>query len=128
MQNSSGINLTMLCDFYELTMGNGYFAEGMDSRITYFDMFYRSIPDSGGYDVMAGLEQIVDYVKSLHFSQEDISYLAAPGGGLSCTTFRGAEQLASAMFLRADGLSKAVYPGTDIVKNRIPDAYKELIR
>ncbi len=76
MQNSSGINLTMLCDFYELTMGNGYFAEGMDSRITYFDMFYRSIPDSGGYAVMAGLEQIVDYVKSLHFSQEDISYLA----------------------------------------------------
>ena len=59
---------------------------------------------------------------------QDISYLAAPGGGLSCTTFRGAEQLASAMFLRADGLSKAVYPGTDIVKNRIPDAYKELIR
>ena len=76
MQNSSGINLTMLCDFYELTMGNGYLAEGMDSRITYFDIFYRSIPDSGGYAIMAGLEQIVDYVKNLHFNQEDIDYLA----------------------------------------------------
>ena len=72
---STGINLTMLCDFYELTMGNGYLADGMEDRITYFDIFYRSIPDKGGYAIAAGLEQIVDYVQKLHFSEEDIRYL-----------------------------------------------------
>ena len=75
MQSSTGINLTMLCDFYELTMGNGYLADGMEDRITYFDVFYRSIPDKGGYAIAAGLEQIVDYVQKLHFSEEDIRYL-----------------------------------------------------
>ena len=75
MQSSTGINLTMLCDFYELTMGNGYLADGMEDRITYFDIFYRSIPDKGGYAIAAGLEQIVDYVQKLHFSEEDIRYL-----------------------------------------------------
>ena len=75
MQSSTGINLTMLCDFYELTMGNGYLADGMEDRITYFDVFYRSIPDQGGYAIAAGLEQIVDYVQKLHFSEEDIRYL-----------------------------------------------------
>ena len=75
MQSSTGINLTMLCDFYELTMGNGYLADGMEDRITYFDIFYRSIPDQGGYAIAAGLEQIVDYVQKLHFSEEDIRYL-----------------------------------------------------
>ena len=79
MQNSSGINLTMLCDFYELTMGNGYLAEGMEDRITYFDIFYRNIPDNGGYAVMAGLEQIVDYIQKLHFNEEDIRYLEGRG-------------------------------------------------
>ena len=75
MQSSTGINLTMLCDFYELTMGNGYLADGMEDCITYFDIFYRSIPDKGGYAIAAGLEQIVDYVQKLHFSEEDIRYL-----------------------------------------------------
>ena len=79
MPNSSGINLTMLCDFYELTMGNGYLAEGLDKRITYFDIFYRSIPDNGGYAIAAGLEQIVDYVQNLRFTREDIDYLAGRG-------------------------------------------------
>ena len=75
MKSANGINLTMLCDFYELTMGNGYFADGMQDRICYFDIFYRDVPDSGGYAVAAGLEQIVDYVEKLHFDEEDIAYL-----------------------------------------------------
>ena len=58
MKSANGINLTMLCDFYELTMGNGYFADGMKDRVCYFDMFFRSVPDQGGYAVAAGLEQI----------------------------------------------------------------------
>ena len=79
MKSANGINLTMLCDFYELTMGNGYFAEGMQDRITYFDVFYRSVPDDGGFAIAAGLEQVVDYVQNLHFTPEDLAYLRRRG-------------------------------------------------
>ena len=68
-------NLTMLCDFYELTMGNGYFNYGFKDRITYFDLFYRRVPDNGGYAIAAGLEQVIDYIKNLHFGPDDIAYL-----------------------------------------------------
>ncbi len=73
--NGSGINLTMLCDFYELTMGNGYFENGMADRMTYFDVFYRQNPDNGGFAIAAGLEQVIEYVKDLHFDESDIEYL-----------------------------------------------------
>ncbi len=68
-------NLTMLCDFYELTMGNGYFAKGMKDKIVYFDAFYRQNPDNGGFAVFAGLEQIVEYINNLRFDEDDIAYL-----------------------------------------------------
>ncbi len=70
-------NLSMLCDFYELTMGNGYFRNGFYKRNVYFDVFYRSVPDGGGFAIAAGLEQIVEYIQQLHFSPEDIAYLRA---------------------------------------------------
>ena len=69
------LNLTMLCDFYELTMGNGYFENGYKDRICYFDVFFRKCPDGGGFAIAAGLEQIAEYIQSLHFSAEDIEYL-----------------------------------------------------
>lgn len=69
------LNMTMLCDFYELTMGNGYFACGNRDKITYFDLFFRRCPDGGGFAIAAGLQQIVEYVKDLHFDKEDIDYL-----------------------------------------------------
>jgi len=69
------LNLTMLCDFYELTMSNGYFANGYKDRICYFDVFYRQCPDKAGFAIAAGLEQIVQYIKDLHFAPEDIAYL-----------------------------------------------------
>ena len=69
------LNLTMLCDFYELTMGNGYFKHGYKDRICYFDVFFRRCPDNGGFAIAAGLEQIIDYIKDLHFTAEDIEYL-----------------------------------------------------
>lgn len=70
-------NLSMLCDFYELTMSNGYFKKGMYNKTAYFDVFFRSVPDGGGFAVAAGLEQVVDYINDLHFSEEDIAYLRA---------------------------------------------------
>ena len=75
MRVNDDMNLTMLCDFYELTMGNGYFKNGMKDRITYFDVFYRRCPDQGGFAIAAGLEQVIDYINNLHFTEEDIEYL-----------------------------------------------------
>lgn len=68
-------NLTMLTDFYEITMANGYFANGYKDRICYFDMFFRKVPDGGGFAIMAGVEQLVDYLNNLKFTDEDIEYL-----------------------------------------------------
>ena len=65
----------MLVDFYEITMGNGYLNCGMQDTITYFDVFYRSNPDGGGYAIAAGLEQIIDYINDLHFTDDNIEFL-----------------------------------------------------
>ena len=75
----SGLNLTMLCDFYELTMSGGYFEKKMQDQITYFDVFFRSIPDDGGFAIAAGLEQAVKYIQNLHFDEADIAYLRKRG-------------------------------------------------
>ena len=71
----SDMNYTLLCDFYELTMANGYFELGKADEISYFDVFYRKVPDGGGFAIAAGLEQVIDYIKKLKFTDEDISYL-----------------------------------------------------
>ena len=72
-------NLTMLFDYYELTMAQGYFRKGMKDKIAYFDVFYRKNPDSSGFAVAAGLEQIVEYVNNLHFDEDDIEFLRGKG-------------------------------------------------
>lgn len=69
----------MLCDFYELTMGNGYYRNGFYKRNVYFDVFFRNVPDGGGFAIAAGLEQIVEYIQQLHFSDDDIAYLRSKG-------------------------------------------------
>ena len=73
------LNLSLLCDFYELTMGNGYLEAGYQDRITYFDVFFRDVPDNGGFAICAGLDQFIDYMENLHFSEEDIEYLRSKG-------------------------------------------------
>ena len=85
MNTAEKLNMTMLCDFYELTMGNGYFRNGYKDRITYFDVFFRNVPDQGGFAIAAGLEQLIDYIENLHFSEEDIAYLR--GRNLFCEEF-----------------------------------------
>lgn len=72
-------NYTMLCDFYELSMANGYFQTPLKDCITYFDVFFRHIPDEGGFAIAAGLEQIVQYIQDLHFTEDDIAYLRNRG-------------------------------------------------
>ncbi len=69
------MNYTLLCDFYELTMANGYFELGKADEISYFDVFFRKVPDGGGFAIAAGLEQVIDYIKNLKFTEEDIAFL-----------------------------------------------------
>ena len=68
-------NLTLLTDFYEITMANGYFEAGMRDEKAYFDMFFRRVPDGGGFAIMAGVEQMIEYFKNLKFDDEDIEFL-----------------------------------------------------
>ncbi|MCL2152494.1 MAG: nicotinate phosphoribosyltransferase [Oscillospiraceae bacterium] len=68
-------NLSMLCDFYEFTMSNGYLESGIYKRNTYFDVFFRKVPDSGGFAIAAGLEQVIQFIQALHFDDRDIDYL-----------------------------------------------------
>ncbi len=75
MEHKERLNLSMLFDFYEMTMANGYFRQGMGERVTYFDVFFRRVPDGGGFAIAAGLEQLVEYIRNLHFDREDIAYL-----------------------------------------------------
>lgn len=72
-------NLTMLVDFYELSMANGYFTNGFRDQIAYFDMFFRKVPDNGGFAIMAGLRQLIDYLKNLRFTQKDLELFKRKG-------------------------------------------------
>lgn len=72
-------NLTMLMDYYELTMSNGYFMKGFKDKVVVFDMFYRKNPENGGFVVSAGLEQLIDYIENMHFTEDDIEYLRGKG-------------------------------------------------
>ena len=82
---SNGLNLTMLADFYELTMSNGYFAQGKQDEIGYFDMFFRKIPEDGGFAIMCGVEQLVEYMQSIEFTDSDIEFLRSKN--LFCEEF-----------------------------------------
>src|SRR5699024_3090909 len=72
-------NLTTMTDFYELTMSAGYLDEGYQDKYAVFDMFFRRVPDGGGYAIMAGLQQFMDAVDHLKFTKEDIDYLRSTG-------------------------------------------------
>lgn len=73
------INYTMLCDFYELTMANGYLLTGLGDQICYFDLYFRSIPDDGGFAITAGLNGVIDYINHLSFEEEDLEFLRSKG-------------------------------------------------
>ena len=75
MMKKNPMNYTLLCDFYELTMANGYFQAGMSEQICYFDVFFRTVPDGGGFAIAAGLEQVIEYIENLRFDEEDIEFL-----------------------------------------------------
>ena len=112
-------NLTMLMDYYELTMSNGYFVNGMKDTIVYFDVFFRENPDKGGYAIFAGLEQIVEYIKDLRFDEDDIEYLRKRG----CFSEQFLDYLKSFRFsgdIWAIPEGTVVFPGEPLLTVRAP--------
>ena len=79
MMCENNVRFNMLADFYEFTMSNGYFEKGKRDEIVYFDMFFRKIPDGGGFAIAAGLEQVVDYMENLKFDSDEIEFLRSKG-------------------------------------------------
>lgn len=79
LHSMNGRNLSMLTDYYELTMSRGYFENGLVDKIGYFDLYFRQVPEGGGYAVMAGVEQMIEYLENLKFTEENLSYLKATG-------------------------------------------------
>ena len=108
------INLSMLTDFYEITMANGFIENGISDREACFDMFFRKVPDNGGFAIMAGIEQLIEYIKNLRFTQADIEYLRKKN--LFCEQFL--EYLANFKFecdIWAIPEGMPIFPGEPIV-------------
>ena len=119
-------NYTLLCDYYELTMANGYFEAGKHNEIVYFDMFFRDIPDGGGFAIAAGLEQVVEYIENLHFTDEDIQFLR--GKGIFSESFL--EYLKGFHFtgdIWAIPEGTPIFPGEPILTVRAPAAEAQFI-
>ncbi len=119
-------NDAMLCDFYEFTMGNGYFKQGKKETVSCFDLYFRRVPDNGGFAVAAGLQSVIDYIKDLHFSEEDIAYLRSKN--LFCEEFL--EYLAHFEFtcdVRAVPEGTPIFPNEPIVTVKGPAIQAQLL-
>ena len=126
MKTEEKLNLTMLCDFYELTMGNGYFQTGLADRVCYFDVFYRSVPDRGGFAIAAGLAQVVEYIENLRFDEEDIAYLRSKG----CFSEEFLKYLSEFSFtgdIWAVPEGTPIFPGEPILTVRAPSIQAQFI-
>lgn len=111
-------NLTMLTDFYELTMANGYFKSGYENTVAYFDMFFRDVPDNGGFAIMAGVEQLVKYLSNLVFTDEDIEYLGCRGFDEKFLKYLKNFRFSCDVWAIPEGTP--IFPGEPIVKVRGP--------
>lgn len=112
-------NYSLLCDFYELTMGCGYLGSDLKNKIAYFDLFFRRVPDSGGFAIVAGLEQIVQYIENLSFTENDIAFLRSKG----CFSEEFLEYLRNFRFtgdIYAIPEGTPVFPGEPLITVRAP--------
>ena len=126
MERKEKLNLSMLFDFYEMTMANGYFRSGMQDRITYFDVFFRRVPDGGGFAIAAGLEQLVDYIRDLHFDEDDIAFLRSKNlFQEDFLDYLRAFRFTGDMWAVPEGTP--VFPGEPLVTVRAPASQAQLI-
>lgn len=116
----------LLCDFYELTMGNGYLLSGMGDRISYFDLYFRQVPDGGGFAIAAGLEQVVRYLETLHFDRECIEYLRNKGMfDEAFLTFLEEFRFTGDIYAVPEGTP--IFPGEPILTVRAPAIQAQLL-
>ncbi len=118
-------NLTLLVDFYELTMANGYFKKGMHEKTACFDMFFRQVPDNGGFAIMAGVEQLVEYLKNLSFTEDDLAYLRSKGFGEKFLDYLRNFKFSCDVWAVREGTP--IFPGEPIVRVRGPLAQAQII-
>lgn len=119
-------NMSMLTDFYEFTMSKGYLDGGCAEKIAYFDLFFRAVPENGGYAIVAGLEQMIDYLQNIRFNPEDISYL----GSLNVFDAKFLDYLRGFRLecdIWAIPEGTPVFPGEPLVKVRGPIIQAQLI-
>lgn len=121
----SSRNLTMLVDFYEYTMANGYFASGKRDTVAYFDMFFRKVPDGGGFAIMAGLEQVIEYLENLSFTQEDIDFFRRRGFREDFIDYLKNFKFECDLWAIPEGTP--IFPGEPIVKVRGPVIQAQII-
>jgi nicotinate phosphoribosyltransferase len=119
-------NLSLLCDFYELTMSNGYLRKGLDRKTAYFDVFFRSVPDGGGFAIAAGLQQVMEYIEDLSFSKEDLEFLRFKGI-FDETFLRYLESFRFTGDLYAVPEGTPVFPNEPILIVKAPAAQAQLI-
>lgn len=118
-------NLTMLMDFYELTMANGYLKNGMKDKIAWFDMFFRQVPDNGGFAIMAGVRQLLDYLKNLSFTEEDIELFRKKGFDGEFLEYLRDFEFSCDIWAVPEGTP--IFPGEPIVTVRGPVIQAQLI-
>lgn len=118
-------NLTMLMDFYELTMANGYFQNGMKDKIAWFDMFFRQVPDNGGFAIMAGVRQLLDYLQNLSFTEKDLALLKKKGFGDEFLDYLRHFKFSCDIWAVPEGTP--IFPGEPIVTVRGPVIQAQLI-
>lgn len=116
---------SMLTDFYELTMAGGFLQSGHAGDTAWFDLFFRKTPDSGGYVLMAGVEQMIDYLQNLHFTQEDLDYLRGCGFAGDFLEYLRDFHFCCDVWAVPEGTP--VFPGEPIVTVRGPVMQAQLI-
>ena len=126
MRTDEKLNMTMLSDSYALTRGNGYLQAGLHNRITYSDVYFRTVPDGGGFAIAPGLEQLIDYIEAPHFDEQDLAYPRSKG--IFCEEFL--DYLRNFRFtgdIYAVQAGRPVFPREPIVIVRAPAIEAQLL-
>lgn len=118
-------DLSMMTELYEFSLADGYFTAGMQDTVACFDLFFRRVPDNGGFAVMAGLEQVIEYLKNLHFSESDLDFLREKGISEGFIAYLRDFKFACDVWAIPEGTP--IFPNEPIVKVRGPVVQAQMI-
>lgn len=121
----SALHTPMLTELYEFSMADGYFSIGMENTVACFDLFFRRVPDNGGFAIMAGLRQVIDYLSDLHFSEEDLEFLRTQGISEAFLQYLRDFHFACDVWAIPEGTP--IFPNEPIVKVRGPIVQAQMI-